>query len=279
MTSPYDILGLAPSASLDDVKQRYKELAKKNHPDKLQHLTVEERTEKEEFFKKVTVAYHVICESIQSRGQPNMEEGGTAPWKHLWSMFSQDHGDIWNVFKNTMSDVATKYQNIHSKEHNVSCNVTLKEVKNKEKRKLRLFLQGILDPVFVTLDCGKYPEMSFVVEDVHTVHIHMKIVQDETYGIECGDGDTIHLTCDVTLGIHEMLMGCSKDLETVDGRTVSIMIPPCMDMNEPIIIQGEGIRGDLLVYVHLKPVSVMRWNALTLDEKENLVRCLERISL
>lgn len=278
MSSPYDILGLAPSASLDDVKQRYKELAKKNHPDKLQHLTVEERAEKEEFFKKVTVAYHVICESIQSRGRPNIDEG-TAPWKHLWSMFSQDHGDIWTVFKNTMSDVATKYQNIHSKEHHVNCNVTLKEVKAKEKRRLRLFLQGVMVPVFVTLDCGKYPEMTFVAEEVHTVHIHMKLVPNETYCVEYADNDIIHLTCDISIGLHEMLMGCVKNLETVDGRTLSITIPACTDINEPMVIEGEGIRGDMLVYIHLKPVSVMRWNALTLDEKENLVRCLETISL
>lgn len=277
MSSPYDILGLPPSATLDEVKQRYKELAKKNHPDKLHHLPAEERAIKEEFFKKVTVAYHILCESAQ-RGDSPSDEQGTAHWKHLWSLFAQDKADLWAVFKNTMSDVATKYQNIHSKEHHVACNVTLKELKLKDQRKLRLFLQGVLNPVFVTLDCSKYPEMMFTAEEVHVVHIHMKLVEHDVYSIEAV-GENLHLTCEIAIGFHEFFAGCERTLETVDGRTLPCTIPSCMDLREPICIPGEGIRGDLWVYVILKPVCVMRWNALSTEEKENVVRCLEQISL
>lgn len=277
MTSPYDVLELLPTSTIEEVKQRYRELAMKNHPDKLQHLSLEERSTKEEFFKRVTVAYHVICESKKT---PDVKpEEGTAPWKHLWSMFAQDKADLWTVFKNTMSDVATKYQNVHSKEHHVTCSVSLKEVINHEKRKLRLFLQGVPNPVFVLLECEKYPEMIVTLEEVHTVHIHMKLQPHASFGVEQGEDRILHLTYDLPIHLHEILTGCVHTIETIDGRTLSIPIPPCVDVQSPITIPKEGIRGDLIIYLQVIPVSVMRWNALSTEEKENVVKRLAMISL
>lgn len=34
-TSPYDVLGLTPSASIDDIKKRHRDLVKETHPDRL----------------------------------------------------------------------------------------------------------------------------------------------------------------------------------------------------------------------------------------------------
>ena len=54
----YDILGLQKDASYDDIKERYREYAKKNHPDKRTAVT----PKKNEQFKKVTEAYKTLSD-------------------------------------------------------------------------------------------------------------------------------------------------------------------------------------------------------------------------
>lgn len=54
MTSPYEVLGLQENASLDEVKSKYKKLAKQYHPD------VNKEPGAEEKFKQITEAYDNI---------------------------------------------------------------------------------------------------------------------------------------------------------------------------------------------------------------------------
>ena len=55
----YDILGLDESASDELIKKRYKELARKYHPDKAQLQNCEESTKR---FQDISVAYHVLID-------------------------------------------------------------------------------------------------------------------------------------------------------------------------------------------------------------------------
>ncbi|MBE0618109.1 MAG: TerB family tellurite resistance protein [Proteobacteria bacterium] len=56
----YDILGLPPSAGVDEVKRAYRELAKKYHPDMVAHLGVEFRDLANRKFLEVQQAYDRI---------------------------------------------------------------------------------------------------------------------------------------------------------------------------------------------------------------------------
>lgn len=56
----YKILGLASSATDDEVKKAYRSLAKIHHPDKVNHLGEETRKAAEEKFKKLNEAYEKI---------------------------------------------------------------------------------------------------------------------------------------------------------------------------------------------------------------------------
>ena len=56
-TEYYDLLGLAPSSSQDDIKRAYRRLAIKHHPDKNLHdPTASER------FKKISIAYQTLSD-------------------------------------------------------------------------------------------------------------------------------------------------------------------------------------------------------------------------
>jgi DnaJ like chaperone protein len=58
--SAYRILEIEKTASNDEVKLAYRKMAKKYHPDKLQHLGDEHIKGAEEKFKQVSIAYEKI---------------------------------------------------------------------------------------------------------------------------------------------------------------------------------------------------------------------------
>jgi DnaJ like chaperone protein len=58
--SAYKILGIAPSATDDEVKRAYREMAKKNHPDLVSNLGDEVRQAAEKKFQEINAAYETI---------------------------------------------------------------------------------------------------------------------------------------------------------------------------------------------------------------------------
>ncbi len=57
---PYAVLGLAPGASRREIKQAYRELANKYHPDKVDHLGEEFKVLAEKRFKEIQAAYEAL---------------------------------------------------------------------------------------------------------------------------------------------------------------------------------------------------------------------------
>lgn len=58
----YEILGIAPNASLDQIRTAYRALAKQLHPDRLRHAAVDARRESEERLKSINAAYGILSD-------------------------------------------------------------------------------------------------------------------------------------------------------------------------------------------------------------------------
>jgi hypothetical protein len=56
----YRVLGLAPGASAEEIREAYRELAAKYHPDKVEHLGEEFRRLAEQRFKEIQAAYQQL---------------------------------------------------------------------------------------------------------------------------------------------------------------------------------------------------------------------------
>jgi len=72
-TKFYDLLGVPPTASVDDIKRAYKKKALRLHPDK--------PTGNAEEFKNLTHAYEILCDDDKRRiydmsGEAGLEQGG-----------------------------------------------------------------------------------------------------------------------------------------------------------------------------------------------------------
>jgi DnaJ-domain-containing protein 1 len=57
---PYEVLGVARGASTDEIKNSYRKLANKYHPDKVDHLGDEFRVLAEQRFKEIQEAYQEL---------------------------------------------------------------------------------------------------------------------------------------------------------------------------------------------------------------------------
>ena len=61
--APYQILGIEPTASDEEIKQAYRTLANKYHPDKVEHLGDEFKKLAEERFKEIEEAYRILTKN------------------------------------------------------------------------------------------------------------------------------------------------------------------------------------------------------------------------
>lgn len=255
MKSPYDVLGLPAGAALGEVKARYRALARAHHPDKLHGLSEEERRAHEEKFKEITAAYHVIIGGGTGSGEGAAGKGWQDIWRRVQAMLA--NRDLWDALRGAVQKTRT---------HVVELDVTLEDIYHNRARKLRLILNGIAEPVYVTAYCGNYPQVDipYVPRDAidpipHTVRIVLRDVEHPVYTISELLG-TLDLYTSVSLSWAEYIRGVRRELIGLDGGIVTVEVPPfCQE--KFFTMPGLGIRGGSL-YVSVvvrRPVSD-EWN-------------------
>lgn len=76
MRDPYEVLGVSPNASDDDIKRAYRELARKYHPDNYQNNPLADLAE--EKMKEVNEAYDAITKARSTGGSSGYQSGHTS---------------------------------------------------------------------------------------------------------------------------------------------------------------------------------------------------------
>ena len=127
MPTPYEILGVAPSASADDIKKAYRKLAKKLHPD----LNPGDK-KAEERFKEVSAAYDIIGDADKrarfDRGEIDAT-GAERPQREFYrdhagrsgNPYASEHGfaeftdgeDVFSELFRRRSTVRLRGQDVH----------------------------------------------------------------------------------------------------------------------------------------------------------------------
>jgi len=102
--NPYEVLGISPNATDDEVKKAYRELSRKYHPDSYANNPLAELAE--EKFKEVQQAYEQIMKQRQNGGQSySGYNRGSAGYS------SQNYGDAGDEQTNMQPQAARNYIN------------------------------------------------------------------------------------------------------------------------------------------------------------------------
>lgn len=275
---PYDVLGLNYPSSKQEIKARYHSLAKQHHPDKLSHLNESERKVHEERFKKINIAYHLLMEN-------DFQESSKQDWKGLWGYMNQWMSDpewlksMGGMLKEVM-DIAKEYKKQKGSEHFIQVPVTLEEVYLKKEKKLRLFLHQIADPVFIQINCGRYPSYlySHVTPEGKTLWIQLELVlQDHlTYTLDDLFGKPDLITS-VELSLYEYVNGCSKSFIFLDGTSFEIEIPK--GSLDPVILPGKGMteKGSLRILPKVTLPTLSKLQQLDLKDLEVFTQLCKKL--
>jgi len=291
MENPYKILNIPINSSIDDVKKAYKIIALKSHPDKLNNFSAEEKNIKIKEFMDATNAYNKILN--KNVGDDDYININPDDWIETFN-------DIMNseLFKGMVS-FFMKFKSKAIK-HQVKVPIKYSDYYSVSKKKLMLFLKKIEEPVYINLDCSKYPQhtinyfdnndneheiiinMVFGNKDNNNkgyYHIHQNNLnenkcmsnKDRFYECQdCDENDKIDLVYDLNIDTTDYIIGDIIDFPFLNKEIINIKIEP---FNKKFIKEGYGInKGDFIINYIYNPINKEDFDKLSDADKNEMVR-------
>jgi len=313
----------------EDIKNIYKKIALECHPDKLTNINNdEEKNIKIERFKKASIGYKKAVEDFDNYGKLNYNScdynfDNLADdyeiynsfdlnfWKSTYDSIFKDKEKI----KNTFIDVATYFFNSGFKsknnynpstkiiKHNINLPITYSDLCSTNKRKLRILLKGIKEPIYINICCkNDYPCLirQYIDDDSieHEIVINMiidneDISEDESEDnienvsdatlvnythtiINSNNGVKIDLYITIDINILEYLIGGIRKIKYVDNNCLDINIEP-FRMND-IIIKNKGLLGgNLNVKLIFKNITLKDWKKISEKKRNKIVNLIKKM--
>jgi hypothetical protein len=222
------------------------------------------------------------------------------------------------MIKNTFIDVASyffnkgfknkSYYNPSTKivRHNINLPITYRDLCTTSKRKLRILLKNVKEPVYITICCkNDYPCLTrqYIDDDSveHEIVLNMSIEnecdddEDDEEREGCEEGDEsgceyTHSIVEASLGaphkidlhpvvfinILEYLTGCVKVVKYVDDTMLDIRIEP-FSANE-IVVKNKGLLGgDLNVKIIFKNITMKDWKKISEKKRMRVIKLITKM--
>jgi DnaJ-class molecular chaperone len=320
----------------DEIKGIYKKIALECHPDKLTHVSDEgERNAKIERFKMATIAYKKAMDDFENYGKLNYR--GTEYnfdnladdyeiynsfdlnfWKNTYDGIFKDKDKI----KNTFIDVASYFFNKGFKtknhyepstkivKHSINLPITYYDLCSQTKRKLRILLKNVKEPVFITICCkNDYPCLTrqYIDDDSIEHEIIIQMILDNA-DAECDDeGDDAEGSCEaecssdvdtekvrythsilsddtpiidlhtaIDINIVEYLSGGVRKIRYVDDSIIDVPIEPFSTAD--IVIRDKGLcGGNLHIKVVFHNITLKKWKKISEKKRTRVIHLLTKM--
>jgi molecular chaperone DnaJ len=254
----YELLGVAKSASADELKKAYRKLAMKHHPDKNPG-----DKEAEKKFKEINEAYDILKDPQKRAAYDRMGHsafeggmGGGAGGFHGGG-FDFNAAGFGNVFDDIFSEFMGGRQSqaeaaLRGADLRYNMEITLEDAYNGLKKNIKI-------PTNVTCDIchGSGAAKDTKPETCPTCHGSGKIRARQGFF-------TIERTCSHCHGMGQIIKDpcktCHGSGRMRKEKTLSVSIPAGIDDGARIRLAGEGEAGmrggpsgDLYIFLHVKP--------------------------
>ena len=264
MKNYYDMLGVAENASNDQIKKAFKNIAKKEHPD---------RGGNEVKFKEANEAYDTLkdtkkrheYDTVRKYGQSMGGQGGN------FHFTSEDFfGD--NIFENFFSgfggpNVRTRFRQRQrtNKSVNVRMAISIKEAMNSMEKTINYRLpSGKEEYATVKIPAGVQHGITFKYKGMGDdsikrvprgdLLVQMSVLDSNNYARQVND-----LYTDKTISCFDAIRGCVIQLKTLTDSTIKVKVPAGTQPGTLINCKGQGmpihktlnIRGNLYVKINI----------------------------
>lgn len=247
MNDHYQTLGVAKTATADEIKAAYRKLASKHHPD---------RGGDTKAFQDIQLAYDTLADP-QRRQQ--YDHASTPHQPHL--------NDIFNMFSNGFPQGRVVQQ------YNFVLQFTLDQVLNPVSKTLQLNTPRGQQFIEITIPAGAEHGQVLRYDNVipdSVIFANIIVHQHPYYNRQ---GNNLHST--VQIDVFDLIVGTTISFNTIYGTELAITVPPATAANSEMRLPGHGIRtatGNGDQYILLQPVIPAKISDSLLSEikKEQL---------
>jgi curved DNA-binding protein len=275
MKNYYDILGVSEDASNEQIKKAFKDIAKKEHPD---------RGGDESKFKEANEAYDTLKSSQKRHDYDTMRKfGGQRPGGGQHPFFNEDiFGDFFSGFQNGDMDFSSSFnftqgpggerifrqnraQTRGNRNVQVRMAISIKEAMTKNEKTINYKLpSGREEFATVNIPAGVQHGVTFKYAGMGDDSIKnlprgdlmviMSVLDSDGYTRKGND-----LYTDKTIDCFQAVRGHELNLRTLEDKIIKVKVPSGTQPNTILQVKGQGmpvhktigIRGNLYVKIHV----------------------------
>jgi len=258
VANPYDILGITQTATQEDIKLAYRQMAKKYHPD-LNH----QDPETIQIFQRVNIAYELLSdEQLRQKYDDGLIDafGKEIQKKYKYQDQENSSFDAKAFFEAIRRELAKRKAEKNKapevpKDHNFTLKLTFFEAAKGCQKSLNI--NGIKETFSIMPGVINNQVLSFDMQEtenkgIEKVNIKILVADHEVFSRE---GNNIILNFPIT--IKEAISGGVLDIPTIYD-VFPIRISPNMKSGSLLKLKGKGIldtkthqTGDQLTYIHI----------------------------
>lgn len=231
MKDYYAVLGLAKGASEDEIKQAYRKLAMKHHPDR--------EGGDEAKFKDIKEAYEVLSDSAKRKSYDSRSSEKSYKWTDFDEILKkyQFYEDI--AKKKKYYDYDDGYSNIKS----VTIDIPLNDAFNGAQKNAQLYKFGPTVKLDIPPGVQQDQRVGSFTQNGVTYYVLANLKNDPDYDIDDGRHD-IHskgnIYIDVGVSPFKMICGDYVEFTCIDGGTVQVRIPEGLGAGKMLKIKERG---------------------------------------